>query len=54
MRTSLERLRVASLDRLVREAKALDPQATRASVLAELSRIPVKIFGGSIVALEDR
>jgi hypothetical protein len=54
VRTILERLRVVSLDRLVREARSLDPQATRTSVSVELQRIPVRIFGGAIVALEDR
>ncbi len=51
---ALERLRVASVERLVREAKALDPTATRAAVLAELRRLPVRFFGDSIVALADR
>lgn len=51
--TVIERLRVASLDRLVREARALDPSATRATVMAELAALPVKIFGGSIVALRE-
>jgi hypothetical protein len=54
VRAALERLRVASIERLVRETKALDPSATRATVLDELRRLPVRIFGASIVALEDR
>lgn len=51
--TVLERLHVASIDRLVREARALDPSATRATVTAELAHLPVQIFGGSIVALRE-
>jgi len=35
----------------VREAKALDPTATRASVLDELRRLPVRFFGASVVAI---
>lgn len=50
----LDRLRVASIDRLVREAKALDPAATRATVDAELHALPVRHFGGAVVALEER
>jgi hypothetical protein len=50
----LARLRVASLDRLVREAKLLDASASRASVTAELRRARVRFFGDSIVALEER
>lgn len=53
-RTVLERLRVASIERVVREAKAIDPAATRASVTTELRRGGVRFFGESIVALEDR
>jgi hypothetical protein len=52
--TVLDRLHLASIDRLVREARALDPSATRATVLAELAELPVQIFGGSIVALRER
>jgi hypothetical protein len=49
----MERLQVASIDRVVREARVLDPAATRASVLAELGRMPVRFFGSSIVALRE-
>ena len=51
VRTALERLQVTSIDRLTREARAIDPRTTRASVTSELSRLPVKVFGGTIVAL---
>jgi hypothetical protein len=49
----LRRLRVASLDRVVREVTRLDPQATRASVIAELETSPneVRWFGRSILGL---
>ena len=48
----LRRLRIASLDRVVREVIRLDPSATRASVMAELqgSAGEVKWFGRSILA----
>ena len=49
--SALSRLRVASIERLVREARALDPTLTRAAVVAELRRNPVRFFGESIVAL---
>ena len=49
----LRRLRVASLDRVVREVTRLDPQATRASVIAELEASPneVRWFGRSILGV---
>jgi hypothetical protein len=49
----LRRLRIASLDRVVREVIRLDPQATRASVLAELERGSgmVRWFGRTIVGV---
>jgi hypothetical protein len=49
----LRRLRIASLDRVVREATRLDPLATRASVLAELERSSgeVRWFGRTIVGV---
>jgi hypothetical protein len=49
----LRKLKIASIERLVREIRASHPVATRASVMSELSRMRVKRFGGSIVALED-
>jgi hypothetical protein len=49
----LRKLRVASIDRLVREVRARDPMATRATVMEELAKLPVKRFGGAIVALEE-
>jgi hypothetical protein len=53
-RAALERLRVASIERLVREAKTVDPTVTRAGVIAELRALPVRFFGDSIVALTER
>ncbi|HEX2671759.1 MAG TPA: hypothetical protein VHM25_12845, partial [Polyangiaceae bacterium] len=49
----VRRLRIASLDRVVREVTRLDPLATRASVLAELesSSGEVRWFGRSIVGV---
>ncbi len=49
----LRRLRVASLDRVVREVTRLDPLATRASVMSELEASPdeVRWFGRSIVGV---
>ena len=49
----LRRLRIASLDRVVRESTRLDPLATRASVIAELERSPgeVRWFGRTIVGV---
>jgi hypothetical protein len=49
----LLRLRVASVDRIVREARVIDPTLTRAAVVAELRRLPVRFFGESIVALRE-
>ncbi|MDI3288698.1 hypothetical protein [Polyangium sp. 15x6] len=49
----LRKLRVASIDRLVREVRACDPMATRATVMEELAKLPIKRFGGAIVALEE-
>jgi Cdc6-like AAA superfamily ATPase len=49
----LRRLRIASLDRMVREAARVDPAATRASVLAELEAAGDKVrwFGRTIVCV---
>jgi len=49
----VRRLRIASLDRVVREVTRLDPLATRASVVAELeaSSHEVRWFGRSIVGV---
>jgi len=49
----LRRLRVASLDRVVREVTRVDPLATRASVMAELEANPseVRWFGRSILGV---
>lgn len=51
--TLVRRLRIASLDRVVREVTRLDPLATRASVVAELeaSATEVRWFGRSIVGV---
>jgi hypothetical protein len=50
---TLRRLRVASFERLVREALRVDPSSTRASVLAELETAgpSVRWFGRSVVFL---
>ena len=49
----VRRLRIASLDRVVREVARLDPNATRATVVAELeaSSTEVRWFGRSIVGV---
>lgn len=49
----LRRLRIASLDRIVREVTRLDPGATRASVMAELEQSSKEVgwFGRTIVAV---
>ncbi|HZF50294.1 MAG TPA: AAA family ATPase [Polyangiaceae bacterium] len=52
VRAAIQRLRVASVDRLVREAKASDKALTRAAVTEELRRLPVQFFGEAIVALK--
>jgi hypothetical protein len=51
----LRRLWIASVDRIALEARALDPNASRASVTAELRQAEgrVRWFGRSIVALEE-
>ena len=51
--TLVRRLRIASLDRVVREVTRLDPLATRASVVAELeaSSSEVRWFGRSIIGV---
>jgi hypothetical protein len=51
---TLRRLRVASLDRLIREVSRVQPQASRAAILAELESAGdgVRWFGRSIVCLE--
>jgi hypothetical protein len=51
--TLLRQLRIASLDRVVREVTRLDPHATRASVMAELeaSSAEVRWFGRSIIGV---
>ena len=48
---ALSRLRVASVERLLREARVASPNLTRADLVAELRRHPVRFFGESIVAL---
>ena len=52
---ALQRLRVASFERLVREVLRADPEATRASVLAELDAAGenVRWLGRSIVFLRE-
>lgn len=52
---TLQKLRVASFERLVREVLRLDPEATRASVLAELDAAgdTVRWLGRSIVFLRE-
>lgn len=51
-RTLLEQLRVASVDRIVREAARVDPASTRTSVLEELEEDPgVKFLGRNIVCI---
>lgn len=52
---TLQRLRVASFERLVREVLRVDPEATRASVLAELDAAGdhVRWIGRSIVFLRE-
>jgi hypothetical protein len=49
----LLRLRVASLDRLVREVGRIDPRATRSSVLSELERASDRVqwFGTALVSV---
>jgi hypothetical protein len=54
VRAVLERLRIASVERIVREVKAVDKAATRATVTRELRQMPVKVFGDAIVVLEER
>jgi hypothetical protein len=54
VRAVLERLRIASVERIVREVKAIDKAATRATVTLELRQMPVKVFGDAIVVLEER
>lgn len=49
----LRKLRVASIDRLVREVRACDPTVTRTAVMEELARLPIKRFGSAVVALRD-
>jgi hypothetical protein len=51
--TLLRRFRIASLDRIVREVMRTDPQATRASVIAELEQNAneVRWFGRTILAV---
>lgn len=50
---ALSHLRVASIERLLREARAHDPALTRAALVAELRRSPARFFGESIVALRE-
>lgn len=52
---TLRRLRIASVDRLVREVARIEPSATRASVLAELEAAGKRIswFGRAIVCVRD-
>lgn len=51
----LKRLRISSVDRLVREVIRLEPKATRSSVLAELESAGKTVgwFGRSIVCVRD-
>ncbi len=50
----LRQLRIASLERVVREASRIDPRATRAAVLAELeANEGVRFFGRSIVCVRS-
>ena len=51
----LRRLRIASVDRLVREVVRVEPRATRATVLAELEAAGKRIgwFGRAIVCVRD-
>jgi len=51
----LRRLRIASVDRLVREVARVEPSATRASVLAELEAAGKRVgwFGRAIVCVKD-
>ena len=53
--TLLSRLRLASLDRIVREVVRIDATATRASVVAELEAHPdrVRWFGRTIVCVRE-
>jgi hypothetical protein len=52
---TLRRLRIASVDRLVREVTRVDSSATRASVLAELESAGNRVawFGRAIVCVRD-
>jgi hypothetical protein len=52
---TLKRLRIASIDRLVREVIRLEPKATRASVQAELEAAGKRVgwFGRAIVCVKD-
>jgi hypothetical protein len=52
---TLRRLRIASIDRLVREVIRLEPKATRASVQAELEAAGKRVswFGRAIVCVKD-
>jgi hypothetical protein len=49
----LRRLRVASLDRLIREVTRVQPESNRAAILAELEAAGQRVlwFGRSIVCL---
>lgn len=53
--STLRRLRIASIDRLVREVIRVEPAATRASVLAELENAGSRVgwFGRAIVCVRD-
>lgn len=52
---TLRRLRIASIDRLVREVLRVEPKATRASVQAELEAAGKRVgwFGRAIVCVRD-
>lgn len=52
---TLRRLRIASIDRLVREVLRVEPKATRASVQAELEAAGKRVgwFGRAIVCVKD-
>jgi hypothetical protein len=53
VRAVIERLRIASFDRLVAEVRSVEPGATCSTVTAELRGMRVKMFGDAIVALEE-
>lgn len=52
VRSILERLRVASLERVRREARRVDATIAPAAVSAALRALPVRWFGNAVVALD--